>query len=111
MEFEKPCYVHFEYLVYYDRRITGTLKYGSITNLDGIQVQRFFLWLDVDEIRMDVPPSGYIYFQVGFINKKLEIGQFQTVHSCKDGVSCQESWKDLLKVCFFFFFLGLCFGS
>ncbi|XP_062172930.1 uncharacterized protein LOC133878395 [Alnus glutinosa] len=82
-----PCYVQFEYLVYYDKTITGKLSYGSITGLKGIQVQRFFLWLDVDEIRVDLPPSDSIYFQVGFINKKLDLGQFKTVHSCRDKVT------------------------
>ncbi|XP_043692067.1 uncharacterized protein LOC122642610 isoform X1 [Telopea speciosissima] len=98
VELEKPCYVQFEYLVYYDQKITGTINIGSITNLDGIEVRRFFLWLDVDEIRVDLPPSDYIYFQVGIINKKLDADQFQTVHACKDGLSRQGSWKDILKV-------------
>ncbi|KAE8036981.1 hypothetical protein FH972_009609 [Carpinus fangiana] len=82
-----PCYVQFDYLVYYDKTITGKLSYGSITGLKGIQVQRFFLWLDVDEIRVDLPPSDSIYFQVGIINKKLDLGQFKTVHSCRDKVT------------------------
>ncbi|XP_028765925.1 uncharacterized protein LOC114723852 isoform X2 [Neltuma alba] len=84
---KKPCYVEFDYLVYYDTTITGKLSYGSITDLEGIQVRRFFLWLDVDEIRVDLPPSASIYFQVGFINKKLDIDQFKTIHSCRDSVT------------------------
>ncbi|XP_043690702.1 uncharacterized protein LOC122641511 [Telopea speciosissima] len=98
VELEKPCYIQFENMVSYDQKITGTIKYGSITNLDGIKVKRFFLWLDVQEIRVDLPPSGFVYFQVGLINKKLDAGQFQTVQSCKDGLSCQGFWKDILKV-------------
>ncbi|MFQ6657114.1 hypothetical protein Gotur_026925 [Gossypium turneri] len=95
-----PCYVQFEYLVYYDKTITGKLGYGSITDLKGIQVKRFLFWLDVDEITVDLPPTGSIYFQVGFINKKLDVDQFQTVHSCRDGVtgSCKYSWKSILQV-------------
>ncbi|MBA0667039.1 hypothetical protein Goklo_000164 [Gossypium klotzschianum] len=94
-----PCYVQFEYLVYYDKTITGKLGYGSITDLKGIQVKRFLFWLDVDEITVDLPPTGSIYFQVGFINKKLDVDQFQTVHSCRDGVtgSCKYSWKSVLQ--------------
>ncbi|KAK6925735.1 Protein of unknown function DUF538 [Dillenia turbinata] len=83
----KPCYVQFDYLVYYESQITGQLKYGSIKNLKGIQVQRFFLWFDVDEIKVDLPPSDNIYFQVGLINKKLDAGQFQSIHSCRDSVA------------------------
>ncbi|KAJ8437165.1 hypothetical protein Cgig2_016908 [Carnegiea gigantea] len=91
VELDQTCYVQFEYLVYYDKRITGTLKLGSITNLKGIQVKRFFLWFDVDEIKVDLPPSDSIYFQVGLINKKLSVAQFQTIHSCKSGVSVSYS--------------------
>ncbi|KAK4440451.1 hypothetical protein Salat_0380000 [Sesamum alatum] len=82
---EKPCYIEFDYLVYYEKKITGKLSIGSITDLKGIQVQRFyFLWFDVDEIRVDLPPSDSIYFTVGIINKKLDVDQFLTVRSCKD---------------------------
>ncbi|XVF04559.1 hypothetical protein REPUB_Repub05bG0094000 [Reevesia pubescens] len=97
---ESPCYVQFEYLVYYEKTITGKLGYGSITDLKGIQVQRFFLWFDVDEIKVDLPPSDSIYFQVGFINKKLDVDQFKTIHSCRDGVkgSCGYSWKSILQL-------------
>ncbi|TKY59994.1 hypothetical protein E2542_SST17089 [Spatholobus suberectus] len=83
----KACYVQFDYLVYYESKITGKLSYGSITNLKGIQVQRFFLWLNIDEIRVDLPPSDSIYFQVGIINKKLDVDQFKTVHSCRKSLS------------------------
>lgn len=96
VELEKPCYVPFDYLVYYHKRITGTLKLGSITNLNGIQVKRFFIWFDVDEIKVDLPPSDSIYFQIGLINKKLSVDQFQTVHSCNSRASLSlssPSWK------------------
>lgn len=98
---EKPCYIQFDYLVYYDEEISGKLSYGSISNLKGIQVQKFFLWLNVDEIKVDLPPSDSIYFQVGWINKKLDVDQFKTVHSCRDGVSsgsCGRSWKQIIEV-------------
>ncbi|KAL3850398.1 hypothetical protein ACJIZ3_012280 [Penstemon smallii] len=82
---QKACYIEFDYEVYYEKKITGKLNIGSITNLKGIQVQRFFfLWFDVDEIRVDLPPSNSIYFTVGIINKKLDVDQFSTVRSCKD---------------------------
>ncbi|KAG2312900.1 hypothetical protein Bca52824_024457 [Brassica carinata] len=43
-----------------------TIGYGSITSS-----------------KVNLPPSDYIYFKVGFINKKLDIFQFKIVHSCK----------------------------
>lgn len=100
VQLEKPCYVNFEYLVYYEKTITGVLHYGSIICLKGIQVKRFLFWFDVNEIRVDLPPNDSIYFQVGFINKKLDIDQFKTVHSCGDSVkaSCFRSFKGALQV-------------
>ncbi|KAG0474081.1 hypothetical protein HPP92_015372 [Vanilla planifolia] len=76
------CYVKFEYLVYYAPKITGVIRYGLIENLKGIQVERFLLWLDVDAIKVDLPPSNFIYFDVGFITKKLGVDQFKRIHSC-----------------------------
>ncbi|KAI3926954.1 hypothetical protein MKX01_032869 [Papaver californicum] len=100
VELKDKCYIEFSYLTYYDREITGVLKYGSIRNLKGIQVRKFLVWLDVDEIRVDLPPANYIYFHVGWINKKLEVKQFQTVRSCQgNGISSiQRVWFDLLEV-------------
>ncbi|KAF1002376.1 uncharacterized protein LOC141701547 [Apium graveolens] len=103
VELTKTCYIDFDYTVYYDKKITGTLKYGSISNLDGIQVKRFFLWLGVDEIKVDLPPSDNIYFQVGLINKKLDVGQFESVHACGDKVNERvgsdfQSWKRVLEL-------------
>ncbi|CAN6558863.1 hypothetical protein FF1_028761 [Malus domestica] len=91
----KTCYLQFDYLVYYEKTITGKLTYGAITDLKGIQVQRFLFWLGVGEIRVDLPPSDNIYFTVGIINKKLDIGQFQNVRPCRDGLSgsCVGSFK------------------
>ncbi|CAM8964564.1 unnamed protein product [Rhodiola kirilowii] len=99
VQLKKPCYIQFDYLVYYDRQITGKLKYGSITDLKGIQVQKFFLWLSVDEIRVDLPPSDSIYFQVGIVNKKLDVSQFKTVRACKNKalMRCVESWKQIIE--------------
>ncbi|KAL8193282.1 hypothetical protein R6Q57_026863 [Mikania cordata] len=95
VELEQPCYIQFDYLVYYDSKITGKLNVGSITDLDGIQVKKFFFWFDVDEIRVDLPSSDNIYFTVGILNKKLDIDQFETVHSCTDNAlaACGQSSK------------------
>ena len=100
VELEGPCYVEFDYLVYYDKTITGKLSYGSITELEGIEVRRFLIWFDVNEIRVDLPPSDSIYFQVGFINKKLDVDQFKVVRTCYYGGSgCGlRSFKPTLQV-------------
>ncbi|KAK9682375.1 hypothetical protein RND81_10G069400 [Saponaria officinalis] len=41
-----------------------------------------FLLFGVNEIKLDLPPSSSIYFQVGIITKKLSVDQFVTIHSC-----------------------------
>ncbi|KAL2940767.1 hypothetical protein RDABS01_029117 [Bienertia sinuspersici] len=87
VDLEHTCYIKFDYLVYYEKRITGTLKIGSISDLKGIQVKKFFVWLNLDEVQVDLPPSGSIYFQIGIINKKLSVHQFETVRSCRDETS------------------------
>ncbi|CAL2274279.1 unnamed protein product [Prunus armeniaca] len=49
----------------------------------------------MDEIRVDFLPYDSIYFIVGIINKKLDVNQFQNVHSCRSGLS--DSCLGLLK--------------
>lgn len=83
----KTCYIKFDYMVYYEKTITGKLSYGAITDLKGIQVQRLLIWFNVDEIRVDLPPSDSIYFQVGIINKRLDIDQFKSVRSCRKSLA------------------------
>ncbi|KAK9055859.1 hypothetical protein SSX86_026946 [Deinandra increscens subsp. villosa] len=93
VELQQPCYIQFDYLVYYDTKITGKLNVGSITDLDGIQVKRLLFWFNVDEIRVDLPSSDNIYFTVGILNKKLDIDQFETIHACTDNAlsACAQS--------------------
>lgn len=97
-----PCYVEFEYLVYYAEKISGKLGIGSMTELKGIELKRFFFWFNVNEIRVDLPPSDSVYFQIGFVNKKLDVNQFETIHSCmNNGIwlsSCGGSLRQVLQV-------------
>ncbi|XP_049382893.1 uncharacterized protein LOC125847278 [Solanum stenotomum] len=85
-----PCYVEFEYLVYYAEKISGKLGIGSITELEGIEVKRFLFWFNVKEIRVDLPLSDNVYFQIGLVNKKLDIHQFETIHSCMKNGSLRQ---------------------
>ncbi|KAG0479269.1 hypothetical protein HPP92_010127 [Vanilla planifolia] len=78
------CYVNFEYLVYYEPKITGLICYGVIAGLKGIQVRNYLLWFNVDAVKIDLQPSDYIFFDVGLVTKKLKVEQFETVHSCRN---------------------------
>eukprot|EP00252_Welwitschia_mirabilis_P021774 TRINITY_DN5687_c0_g1_i2.p1 TRINITY_DN5687_c0_g1~~TRINITY_DN5687_c0_g1_i2.p1 ORF type:complete len:163 (-),score=9.71 TRINITY_DN5687_c0_g1_i2:238-726(-) len=87
VELEKNCYVHFSYLVYYSKKITGKLSYGKISDLSGVEAKEFFIWVDVTGIEVDRSSSKYIYFKVGFISKKLDISEFESVRECKDSLT------------------------
>ncbi|XP_068643557.1 uncharacterized protein [Aristolochia californica] len=88
IELQKPCYVHFTDLVYYDKKITGKLDYGAITELAGIQAKKLFVWVPVTAINID-PSDNQIEFHVGFLSEKLPAQQFQEIPTCKSN-GCAE---------------------
>ncbi|GLJ05645.1 hypothetical protein SUGI_0022140 [Cryptomeria japonica] len=93
VELDSPCYVQFNYLVYYEKTVTGKLSYGKITDLDGIQAKKFFIWVNVIGIEVDLPSANYIYFNVGLLSKKIEISWFESVPTCKNSLEnkpCSE---------------------
>jgi hypothetical protein len=80
-----PCSVHFEYLTYFEARVTGVLRYGSLTDLEGVQVRRFLIWFDVVRVKVDLPPPPrFVYLDIGWITRKLPASDFQAVHDCED---------------------------
>ncbi|KAK1644719.1 hypothetical protein QYE76_062524 [Lolium multiflorum] len=80
-----PCSVHFEYLTSFDARVTGVLRYGSLTDLQGVQVRRFLIWFDVVRVKVDLPPPPrYVYLDIGWITRKLPAADFEAVHDCED---------------------------
>ncbi|KAG0578671.1 hypothetical protein M758_4G037700 [Ceratodon purpureus] len=80
---EGPCYAKIgDQLAYYDQNITGTLKFGSISSLDGIETKQLFVWLPVTGIYVDVPATPYIYFEVGVLTKRLSLAVFETPPKC-----------------------------
>lgn len=79
-----PCYVHFEYLTYFEPRVTGVLRYGSLTELEGVQVRRFLVWFSVVRVKVDLPPPPrFVYLDIGWITRKLPAADFQSVHACE----------------------------
>ncbi|MCL7035068.1 hypothetical protein MKW94_000904 [Papaver nudicaule] len=79
---DEACNAKFENVVHYDRNVTGTLSYGQIRELTGIQAQELFLWFPVNGIRVDIPSSGLIYFDVGVIYKQFSLSLFETPPDC-----------------------------
>ncbi|KAK4758144.1 hypothetical protein SAY87_019445 [Trapa incisa] len=85
IQLDRPCYVHFDELVYYDRKIKGKMSYGSVSGVSGIQAKKLFIWVTVTGIKVD-SSSGMIDFYVGALSEKLPAKQFEEVPQCKSKV-------------------------
>ncbi|KAM5561927.1 hypothetical protein ABKV19_022492 [Rosa sericea] len=78
----QPCRAKFENQVRYDLNVSGTLTYGRIADLSGVSAQELFLWFPVKGIRVDVPSSGLIYFDVGVVDKQFSLSLFESPPDC-----------------------------
>ncbi|XP_047339685.1 uncharacterized protein LOC124943177 [Impatiens glandulifera] len=76
------CSAQFESQVRYDFNVSGTIRSGRIGNLSGMLAQDLFLWFPVKDIRVDVPDSGLIYFDVGVVRKQFPQSLFETPRDC-----------------------------
>ncbi|EEF35104.1 uncharacterized protein LOC8259699 isoform X1 [Ricinus communis] len=79
---DQACNAKFESELHYDMNVSGTLSYGQIGALSGISAQELFLWFPVKGIRVDVPSSGLIYFDVGVVSKQFSLSLFETPRDC-----------------------------
>ncbi|XP_061351198.1 uncharacterized protein LOC133296266 [Gastrolobium bilobum] len=79
---EQPCNAKFENEVHYDSNIKGTLGYGRIGELSGVTAQELFLWFPVKGIRVDLPSSGLIHFDVGVADKQFSLSLFEDPPDC-----------------------------
>ncbi|XP_071721958.1 uncharacterized protein [Rutidosis leptorrhynchoides] len=82
IDLKSHCYVHFDRLVYYDKKIKGKMSYGSVHSVSGIQAKKLFLWVYVSDIKIN-KDAGMIDFFVGPLSESLPENQFQTIPSCK----------------------------
>lgn len=79
---DQACNAKFESELHYDRNVSGTLSYGKIAALSGISAQELFLWFPVKGIRVDIPSSGLIYFDVGVVFKQFSLSLFESPPDC-----------------------------
>ncbi|KAM7496289.1 hypothetical protein LguiA_020703 [Lonicera macranthoides] len=79
---DQACNAKFESELHYERNISGTMRLGQIDGLSGILAQDLFLWFPVKEIRVDIPSSGVIYFDVGVVSKQFSLSSFETPRDC-----------------------------
>uniref|UniRef100_A0A0D3G4M6 Uncharacterized protein n=1 Tax=Oryza barthii TaxID=65489 RepID=A0A0D3G4M6_9ORYZ len=92
VDLQGPCYAHYEYLTYFEARVVGLLRYGSLTNLSGVKVHRFLVWFDVIRVKVDLPlPPHYVYLDIGWITRKLPADEFESPHKCDDSKKCRLS--------------------
>ncbi|KAD4584322.1 hypothetical protein R6Q59_036783 [Mikania micrantha] len=79
---DQACNSKFENELHYDRNVSGVLTYGQINGVSGISAQDLFMWFSVKEIRVDIPSSGLIYFDVGVVHKQFSLSSFDTPRDC-----------------------------
>ncbi|GAB4841519.1 hypothetical protein Ancab_022236 [Ancistrocladus abbreviatus] len=79
---DQACNAKFESELHYDLNVSGRLSFGQIGNLSGISAQELFLWFPVKGIRVDVPSSGLIYFDVGVVHKQFSLSLFESPPDC-----------------------------
>lgn len=79
---DRACNAKFENELHYDMNVSGTLQFGQIDGLSGISAQDLFLWFPVIEIRVDIPSSGLIYFNVGVVSKQFSLSSFENPRDC-----------------------------
>ncbi|KAG8641565.1 uncharacterized protein LOC110627373 [Manihot esculenta] len=78
----QPCNAQFENQLHYDFNISGLLSFAKIGELSGVSQQELFLWFPVKGIRVDVPSSGLIYFDVGVVDKQFSLSLFENPIEC-----------------------------
>lgn len=79
---EKPCFAKFENRVYFKDVIRGNLSYGQLAGVAGLEQQELFLWFPVKGIKVDIPNSGFIYFDVGVVYKQFVLSLFESPPDC-----------------------------
>ncbi|XP_074580625.1 uncharacterized protein LOC141837046, partial [Curcuma longa] len=100
VELYGECYVDLEYVVFYAPRVSGFLGYGSVSNLEGVQIRNYLVWYDVSSIKVSLPYSDFVYIQFGWVTRKLGIEQFKHIHSCREGVSLFQRAKKVVRSAF-----------
>lgn len=95
---DQACNAKFESELHYDRNVSGTLSFGQIGSLSGISAQELFLWFPVKGIRVDVPSSGIIYFDVGVVYKQFSLSLFETPPDCTAATTAVEAIGTMFEV-------------
>ncbi|KAM0889909.1 hypothetical protein ACQ4PT_027401 [Festuca glaucescens] len=89
IQLASSCYVWFgDHYTYFDKNLSGTMSYGAISNLSGIQAKKLFFWVSISSM-VARPERGMIEFHAGFISEDVPISLFEKVPVCGNGVGEQ----------------------
>jgi len=89
IQLASSCYVWFgDHYTYFDKSISGTISYGAISNLSGIQAKKLFFWVSISSM-VARPEKGVIEFYVGFISEDVPASLFEKMPVCGNGIGEQ----------------------
>ncbi|XP_071733517.1 uncharacterized protein At5g01610-like [Rutidosis leptorrhynchoides] len=81
---KKECYVKKDYLVYFAPKITGKISKGQITELYGVQVQTYVLWIptwvSIYEIKVF---RNKVQLTVPMKTVDVNIADFEEIPTCQ----------------------------
>ncbi|XP_057481462.1 uncharacterized protein LOC130768402 [Actinidia eriantha] len=93
---DSSCNAKFETDFHYEATVAGTLAFGQIGDVSGVSAQDLFLWFPVKGVRVDVPSSGVVYFDVGDgVRKQFSFSSFETPQDC-DAADASPSLVNLV---------------
>ncbi|VAH95498.1 unnamed protein product [Triticum turgidum subsp. durum] len=75
IELASSCYVWFgDHYVYFDKKLSGTISHGAITNLSGVMAKKLFIWVSITSMTAHLE-RGVIEFRAGFITEEQLRGE------------------------------------
>ncbi|EHA8589741.1 hypothetical protein COCNU_scaffold012153G000060 [Cocos nucifera] len=73
------------YLLRYKRKITGTVKSGTLDDLNGVSVRVLFFWFGINEV---VRSGDELDFYVGPLSASFPSSSFEECPRCRCGFDC-----------------------
>ncbi|OVA10209.1 Protein of unknown function DUF538 [Macleaya cordata] len=72
------------YYLYYKKKITGTVRFGSLRDLQGVSVKILFIWLGITEVSNS--GDGKLDFYVGPMSASFPVSNFEENPQCGLGI-------------------------
>ncbi|WVZ67699.1 hypothetical protein U9M48_016743 [Paspalum notatum var. saurae] len=79
---DAPCTARFQVGLRYNVSVSGVISPGQIADISGVSAQDLFMWFPVRDIKVDIPSSGVIYFNVGVVKKHFPLTAFDAPPPC-----------------------------